>query len=122
MSHTLAYKGLQTLPPSRILSLQVALLEDATFTFWTCPPLNISNLFPQPNWQGPFKVILVTLTAAKLEGFPHWVHLSHLKPFISPPSPQKIYLSSYTVKQTGPCTLKLQRTSGSTALSPVPEE
>lgn len=73
-----------------------------------------------PKWQGPFKVILVTPTAAKLEGFPHWVHLSHLKPFISPPSQKN--LSSYTVKQTGPLTLKLQRTSGSPALPPIPEE
>ncbi|XP_076403062.1 uncharacterized protein LOC143267687 [Peromyscus maniculatus bairdii] len=49
LSHLLTYKGLQTLPPSRVLSLQVALLEDATLTFRTCPPLNISSLLPQPN-------------------------------------------------------------------------
>jgi hypothetical protein len=49
MSELLTYKGLQTLPPSRVLSLQVALIEDPTLTFQSCPPPNISNLFPQPN-------------------------------------------------------------------------
>lgn len=48
LSHLLTYKGLQTLPPSRVLSLQVALVEDTTLTFQPCPPLNISNLLPQP--------------------------------------------------------------------------
>lgn len=49
LSELLTYKGLQTLPPSRVLSLQVALIEDSTLTFQSCPPLNISNLLPQPN-------------------------------------------------------------------------
>ncbi|XP_007653304.3 uncharacterized protein LOC103162167, partial [Cricetulus griseus] len=49
LSHLLTYRGLQTLPPSRVLSLQVALVEDATLTFQSCPPLNISNFLPQPN-------------------------------------------------------------------------
>ena len=35
-----------------------------------------------PKWQGPFKVILVTPTAVKLEGLSHWIYLSHLKPFL----------------------------------------
>ena len=43
------YKRLQTLPPSGVLSLQVALIEDPTLTFQSCLPLNISNLLPQPN-------------------------------------------------------------------------
>ena len=49
LSQLLTYKGLQTLPPSRVLSLQVALIEDPTLTFQSCLPLNISNLLPQPN-------------------------------------------------------------------------
>ena len=48
-SQLLTYKGLQTLPPSRVLSLQVALIEDPTLTFQSCLPLNISNLLPQLN-------------------------------------------------------------------------
>ena len=43
------YKGLQSLSPFRVLSLQVALIEDPTLTFQSCPPLNISNLLPRPN-------------------------------------------------------------------------
>ena len=46
LSQLLTYKGLQTLPPSRVLSLQVALIEDPTLTFQSCLPLNISNLLP----------------------------------------------------------------------------
>jgi hypothetical protein len=43
------YKGLQSLSPFRVLSLQVALIEDPTLTFQTCSPLNISNLLPRLN-------------------------------------------------------------------------
>ena len=43
------YKGLQSLSPFRVLSLQVALIEDPTLTFQSCLPLNISNLCPQAN-------------------------------------------------------------------------
>ena len=96
----------------------------------SCPlPVNIGDqvlLSPpdhrpsplSPKWQGPFKVILVTPTAAKLEGFPHWVHLSHLKPFIPPPKDNS---SSYTSTLTGPCSIKLRRTSRPSTLSPIPE-
>ena len=49
LSNLLTYKGLQTLPPSRVLSLQVALMEDTSLTFQGCAPINISNLLPQPN-------------------------------------------------------------------------
>jgi transposase InsO family protein len=63
----------------------------------SCPlPVNIGNqvlLSPghrpsplSPKWQGPFKVILMTPTDAKLKGFSHWVHVSHLKLFIPPPN------------------------------------
>jgi hypothetical protein len=33
----------------------------------------------QEKWRGPFKVILTTPTAAKLAGFPSWVHVQNLK-------------------------------------------
>jgi hypothetical protein len=43
-------------------------------------------------WRGPFKVILTTPTAAKLAGFPCWVHIQNLKLAAS----QKIYQSLLT--------------------------
>lgn len=70
-----------------------------------------------PKWQSLGKVILVTPTAAKLEGL-LWIHLPHPKSFT--PQPQD-NLSSYTVAQTGLCSLEFQRTPKSTALSAVPE-
>ena len=54
-----------------------------------------------PKWQGPLRVILLTPTAAKLEGIPHWIHLSHLKPFTPPAQDDP----SYTVTQTDPLPL-----------------
>jgi len=39
-----------------------------------------------PKWQGPFKIILLTPTAAKLEKVTSWVHLSHLKRVTSDPA------------------------------------
>jgi hypothetical protein len=49
-------------------------------------------LLLSPKWQGPFKVMLVTPTAAKLEGLSHWVHLSHLKSFIPPPKDDPFFI------------------------------
>jgi hypothetical protein len=37
LSELLTYKGLHSMPPSRILVLQVALVEDPTLTFISCP-------------------------------------------------------------------------------------
>jgi hypothetical protein len=46
----------------------------------------------QEKWRGPFKVILTTPTAAKLAGFPSWVHVQNLKLA----APQKnLSISSY---------------------------
>ena len=96
----------------------------------SCPlPVNIGDqvlLSPpghqpsplSPKWQGPFKVILVTPTAAKLEGLSHWVHLSHLKPFIPPPKDDSF---SYTSTLTGRCPVKLRKTSRPPVLSPILE-
>jgi hypothetical protein len=33
----------------------------------------------QEKWRDPFKVILITSTAAELAGFPSWVHVKNLK-------------------------------------------
>jgi hypothetical protein len=46
----------------------------------------------QKKWSGPFKVILTTPTAAKLAGFPSWVHVKNLKLA----APQKTYQSLLT--------------------------
>jgi ribonuclease HI len=46
LSELLTYKGLYSMPPSCILSLQVALVEDPTLTFVLCPPLNPATLLP----------------------------------------------------------------------------
>lgn len=70
-----------------------------------------------PKCQDPFKVILITPTAAKFEGL-YWVHLSHLKPFTLPPKNDS---SSYASTLIGSCSLKLQKTSRPPILSPVSE-
>jgi hypothetical protein len=53
----------------------------------------------QEKWRGPFKVILTTPTAAKLTGFPSWVHIQNLKLT----APKKIYQSLLT----GPTKVKI---------------
>jgi hypothetical protein len=81
-----------------------------------CPP----DYWPSPlspKWQGPFKVILVPPTAAKLKGLSHWVHLSHQ---LSHPPP-KDDPSSYTSTLTGPCSVKFRKALRSPTLSPIPE-
>jgi hypothetical protein len=50
-------------------------------------------------WKGPFKVILTTPMAAKLAGFPSWVHVQNLKLA----TPHKIYQSLLT----GPTKVKI---------------
>lgn len=65
-------------------------------------PINTGNLVllspPGQNshplaskWTGLFRVILTTPTAAKIKDFPHWINLSHLKPFL--PSAQNNLLT-----------------------------
>ena len=60
-----------------------------------------------PKWQGPFKIILLTPTAAKLEVVT-WAHLSHLKQVTSdaalPP-----FTDPYQVSLKGPTSLKMTR-------------
>ena len=59
------------------------------------PPLQTGDMVylsdnPQgdltPKCQGPFNIILLTPTAAKLEKVTSWVHLSHLKRVTSDPA------------------------------------
>jgi hypothetical protein len=53
----------------------------------------------QEKWRDPFKVILITSTAAELAGFPSWVHVKNLKLA----APQKTYQSLLT----GPRKIKI---------------
>jgi hypothetical protein len=46
----------------------------------------------QEKWRGPFKIIVTTPMAAKLAGFPSWVHIQNLKLA----APQKTYQSLLT--------------------------
>jgi hypothetical protein len=46
LSELLTYKELYFMPPSCVLSLQVALVEDPTLTFVSCSPLNPAILLP----------------------------------------------------------------------------
>jgi hypothetical protein len=59
-------------------------------------------------WKVPFKVILTTPTAAKLAGFPSWVHVQNLKLA----APQKTYQSLLT----GPKKIKIS------CLPKIPED
>ena len=100
--------GLPAEPPPIPSFLQSPLLAELHNALWKyinhnlpapdpqapSPPLQIGDIVylsdnPQddltPKWQGPFKIILLTPTAAKLEKVTSWVHLSHLKWVTSDP-------------------------------------
>ena len=99
-------RGLPPEPPPLSSSLHSPLMEELCDTLWKyinhnlpapdpqapSTPLQIGDIVylsddPQgdltPKWQGPFKIILLTPIAAKLEKVTSWVHLSHLKRVIS---------------------------------------
>ena len=61
-----------------------------------------------PKWQEPFKVILLTPTAAKLEKVTSWVHLSRLKRVTSNPALPSLN-DTCQVSLTGPTSLKFTR-------------
>ena len=91
------------------------------------PPLQIGDMVylsdnPQgdvnPKWQGPFKITLLTPTAAKLEKVTSWVHLSCLKQVTSDPALHSL-TDPYQVSLTGPTSLKF--TQGQ-PLSTIQEE
>ena len=58
-----------------------------------------------PKWQGPFKIILLTPTAAKLKKVTSWVHLSCLKWVTSNPVLPSL-TDPYQVSLTRPTSLK----------------
>ena len=81
------------------------------------PPLQIGDMVylsdnPQgdltPKWEGPFKVTLLTPTAAKLEKVTSWVHLSRLKRVTSNPALPSLN-DTYQVSLTAPTSLKFTR-------------
>ena len=59
-----------------------------------------------PQRQGPFKIILLTPTAPKLEKITSWIHLSRLKWVTSDPALPSL-TDSYQVSITGPTSLKI---------------
>ena len=78
------------------------------------PPLQTGDMVylshsPQGNltskWQGPFKIILLTPTAAKLKKVTSWVHLSCLKWVTSNPVLPSL-TDPYQVSLTRPTSLK----------------
>ena len=74
-------------PRANLCPLQIKIGDQVLFS----PPDQC--LLPlSPKWQGPFKVILVTPTAAKLKGLPHGIHLSHLKPSALPAQDTPSYM------------------------------
>ena len=58
-----------------------------------------------PKWQGPFKIILLTPTAAKLVKVTSWAQLSRLKQVTSNPVLPSLN-DTYQVSLTGPASLK----------------
>ena len=78
------------------------------------PPLQTGDMVylsdnPQgdltPKWQGPFKVILLTPTTAKLEKVTSRLHFSRLKQVTSNPALPSLN-DTYQVSLTGPTSLK----------------
>ena len=83
------------------------------------PPLQIRDMVYlsdnppgdlNPKWQGPFKIILLTPTAAKLEKVTSWVHLSRLKWVTSHPALPSLF-DPYQASLTEPTSLKVTRDS-----------
>ena len=68
----LTYRGFQTLPPCRILTLQTSLIEDPSLTFATFPPHNLANLLSA---QHPSPYTPHSCTQHLSEWVPHPAHL-----------------------------------------------
>ena len=60
-----------------------------------------------PKWQGPFRIILLIPTAAKLKKVASWVYLSRLKRVAA--NPVLPSTDAYQVSLTGPTSLKITR-------------
>ena len=70
----------------------------------------VKCLSPAPSRQGPFKIILLIPTAAKLEKVTSWVHLCRLKRVTSDPALPSLS-DPYQASLTGPTSLKVTRDS-----------
>ena len=57
-------------------------------------------------WQGPYTVILLTPTSAKLNEITPWVHITQLKKVMQPNEENAYQTNTYKVSHTGPTTLK----------------
>ena len=60
-------------------------------------------------WQGPYTVILLTPTTAKLKEITPWVHVTQLKKVMQPSDENAYQTSAYQVSHTGPTMLKFSR-------------
>ena len=69
-----------------------------------------------PKWQGPYTVILLTPTSAKLKEITPWVHITQLEKVMQPNDENTCQSNTYQVSHTGPTTLKFSR------LSPAPAD
>ena len=117
-------------PPSIPNSLHSPLLAELHSAFWKyvshnlpapnpqapSPPLQTGYMVclsedPQgdltPKWQGPFRIILLIPTAAKLKKVASWVYLSRLKRVAA--NPVLPSTDAYQVSLTGPTSLKITR-------------
>ena len=128
--------GLPAEPPPIPSFLHSPLLAELSNALWkyanhnlpapdpqaSLPPLQTGDMVylsdsPQSDlttkWQGPFKIILLTPTAAKLKKVTSWVHLSCLKRVTSNPALPSLN-GTYHVSLTGSTSLK------STQQQPLP--
>lgn len=62
-----------------------------------------------PKWQGPYTIILLTPTAAKLKEITPWVHITQLKKVMQPNDENACQTNTYQVSHTVPTTLQLSR-------------
>ncbi|XP_015424820.1 PREDICTED: protein NYNRIN-like [Myotis davidii] len=72
----------------------------------------IKSLSPKPltpRWEGPYTVILTTLSAVKVLGITSWIHSSRLKKPSSAPSPYDGPPTGWRATPTGPLTLRCTR-------------
>ena len=62
-----------------------------------------------PTWQGPYMVILLTPTAAKLKEITPQVHITRLKKVMQLNNENVCQTNTYQVSHTGPTTLKFSQ-------------
>ena len=62
-----------------------------------------------PKWQGPYTVILLTPTTAKLKEITPWVHITQFKQVLQRNGENSCQSNTYLVSHTGPTTLKFSQ-------------